>query len=69
MKKVDELIQQFDDRQKETNEEKEKIKMAQEQLIEAKNKILENLVDQPSPMLSGRNSKSDSDMELSPDNR
>ena len=68
MKKVDELIQQFDDRQKETNEEKEKIKMAQDKLIEAKNKILENLVDQPSPM-SGRNSKSDSDMELSPDNR
>ena len=50
MKKVDELIQQFDDRQKETNEEKEKIKMAQDKLIEAKNKILENLVDQPSPM-------------------
>ena len=69
MKKVDELIQQFDDRQKETNEEKEQIKMAQDKLIEAKNKILENLVDQPSPLMSGRNSKSDSDMELSPDNR
>ena len=32
MQKVDELIEQFDNRQKETIEEKEQIKMAQEEL-------------------------------------